>query len=181
MVLRPTFTKKLAALLLAGQHINLISPHGQGRRRTLQDLKSLLPADLFIKQIDLKDLGLSEYQSLLSEAAKSLVMEKKSVLLILHNFNAMNHFSDVQQLLNTKHISLLTVSEKTGEEPHQDFNHIAIPAIHKRELMTEIKRRNMIEFHEVDKLADYLLQQPAPYTMLDERDKDWFASGLWKL
>jgi len=52
-LLRPAFTHALADTLLAGKHVNLISPHGRGRRQTLLDLEGLLN-DVLVRKIDLK-------------------------------------------------------------------------------------------------------------------------------
>ncbi len=58
--LRPRFTFQLCDALLAGESINVISPHGQGRRRTLQDLQRILSKSWRIFQVDMKAVEKSE-------------------------------------------------------------------------------------------------------------------------
>ena len=52
--LRPAFTEDLAARLAEGACINLVSPHGQGRRRTLADLYGCLPSSMQVLQANLR-------------------------------------------------------------------------------------------------------------------------------
>jgi len=181
MMLRPTFTEKLASLLLACQHVNLISPHGQGRRRTLYDLKSILPDALIIKHIDLKHMEENEYQKAFSAAFKDLNKVKHPTLLILHNFNGVQHLNDMTPALKLEHVTVLTVSEHQTGMQNLGFNNLVIPSILKQELMTEVEYRNLVASQDVEKLADWLMQQASPYTTLEEKEKGWFALGEWKL
>ncbi len=53
-MLRPAFTRDLAARLRQGACINMTAPHGFGRRRTLKDLRAILAADMHILHADMK-------------------------------------------------------------------------------------------------------------------------------
>ena len=105
--LRPEFTAALAHKLLAGACINLVSPHGQGRRRTLADLRAVLPDALQIFQIDMR-IHKDDYQGFYDNLHVQLgcpTMDTNQItllldlleesaqpcLLILHNFDELRH------------------------------------------------------------------------------------------
>lgn len=113
--LRPEFTAQLAARLLAGESINLIGAHGQGRRRTLQDLQSLLPDRLSVQQVDLQrdNIDLKTWLIQFANIASP-------TLLILHNFHCVSDpdiFKQLNLLKSNKHLTCLYVSEEvlTGQ------------------------------------------------------------------
>ncbi len=57
--LRPEFTALLTAKILTGESLNLISPHGQGRRRTLHDLRHNLPKPLQLFHFNMRNINVS--------------------------------------------------------------------------------------------------------------------------
>lgn len=101
---RPKFTQALADTLLAGKHVNLISPHGRGRRQTLIDLISLLD-DVQVAKIDLKREQ-KQWQTWLEETLSL----HGQVIVIIHNIEHIKQYQ--KQALNAlKKFTLLCVSE----------------------------------------------------------------------
>ncbi|MDX8407194.1 MAG: hypothetical protein R8L58_02295 [Mariprofundaceae bacterium] len=102
-LLRPDFTHALAARLEQGASINLTARHGCGRRRTLQDLRTVLAAKMRDLYADMKfcaddcagmlaDLGLQAHLHTphiahLGQLIEALVQKPEPALLILHNFD----------------------------------------------------------------------------------------------
>jgi len=137
-LLRPSFTKKLAARLSQGASINLTAPHGMGRRRTLQDLLSVLPPDMRVLYTDMK-FCLNDFPATLRELRaqarcddatianlgsliESLSGNPAPALLILHNVDLLRSAAHdplydsalLPHLVAIKahaQLSLLTVSE----------------------------------------------------------------------
>lgn len=125
--LRPEFTKQLAARLLAGESINLIGAHGQGRRRTLQDLRSIVPCTLSVHQVDLQRDHVN-----LSEWLMQFDNTTSPTLLILHNFHCLNEtgiFQQLNQLNSNNCLSSLYVSEKLQTELPLDAENLLLPAL----------------------------------------------------
>jgi len=102
-LLRPAFTKALAARLVAGESINLTAPHGYGRRQTVSELRSILPASMRVLYADMK-FCLDDCTALLANLAAQAGLEEVVIhdlgqvirglsenpapaLLILHNFD----------------------------------------------------------------------------------------------
>jgi len=137
--LRPEFTYSLADRLICGESINLISPHGQGRRRTLEDLCTFLPGSTMTIQINmrfylldfkgfLKAIGTyfnhpGDHISSLGVLFDQLEKENRNVLLILHNFDELwsgkalkdgynAGFIDDLNRLRERQITLLCVTEQ---------------------------------------------------------------------
>ena len=137
--LRPEFTYSLADRLICGESINLISPHGQGRRRTLEDLCRFLPGSTMAIQINmrfycldfkgfLKAIGTyfnhpADRVSSLGALFDQLEKENRNVLLILHNFDELwsgkalkdgysPAFIDDLNRLREREITLLCVTEQ---------------------------------------------------------------------
>ncbi len=133
----------------------MISPHGQGRRRTLQDIRQSLPASLKIVFINIRDYK-TDFKALynavtLQEAEiqptpkklESLLdrieLEGKKQLFILHNFDELRYpgvlsngyHCDFIQTLNTikqrRHIALLCVSESGYDQALLDSDGSALP------------------------------------------------------
>ncbi len=152
--LRPEFTQKLAEQLFNGAHINLISPHGQGRRRTLQDLRHALPDTLSVFQTDLKTHE-GDLKTWVSQAITT-----KQTLLILHNFHLLSDISVLEQLNTIKkqhNIALLYVSEKTEQNLLIHAENVLLPSITKAQLLIEFKRRQLpIDASQYNQLADSL-------------------------
>lgn len=105
MLLRPELTKQLADTLLAGKHVNLVSPHGRGRRRTLEDLKTLLPYGVLVQQIDLK-----RQQNMWKTWLEYTLSLSGQVVIIIHNIEYINE-SQRLSLQALKKFTLLCVSE----------------------------------------------------------------------
>jgi len=109
--LRPEFTSRITDQLLAGESINLISPHGQGRRRTLHDLRQNLPPSLQVFHMNMRtykvnykgfynDLSAQiKHHSAFDKNFKTLLnnIEKQheKSLLILHNFDDLRADNDI--------------------------------------------------------------------------------------
>lgn len=112
-LLRPEFTRMLAGKILQGSNINLSGAHGQGRRRTLEDLSHILPAAVQVYQFDFR----RDHDDLLNWL-ESCDIHKAQTLFILHNFNEMPQGKRAQlfldpliQLCNRQDISLLCITE----------------------------------------------------------------------
>jgi hypothetical protein len=104
-MLRPAFTQHLAKTLLAGQSVNLVSPHGRGRRQTLIDLISLLD-DVQVAKIDLK-----REQGTWHNWLEKTLRLKGQVIVIIHNIeDATNKQKQVFSVLQG--VTLLYVSEQ---------------------------------------------------------------------
>ncbi|OIO74420.1 MAG: hypothetical protein AUJ57_02235 [Zetaproteobacteria bacterium CG1_02_53_45] len=219
--LRPEFTQSLATRLLAGQSINLLSPHGQGRRRTLQDLRHILPESLRIHQINMRhhhadyngfyhDLCLqiecsTSALGALDELLDLIEQSGQKTLLILHNFDEIRNRSALaggynqgfMQTLNSvryrENIALLYVGECEYDnyllqedgtalsDSTLDADRLELPALRLDQLLSELQRRALpLSANELNELAGWLLGQHAPYSILDERNIDWFIHRGWK-
>ncbi|RLL51265.1 hypothetical protein D8Y20_09745 [Mariprofundus sp. EBB-1] len=147
--LRPVFTASLANTLLAGACIHLISAHGQGRRRTLQDLRHLLSGSLqtfhmnmrsykfdykdFIDDLILQSGSKPSTPQSLDSILKKIERKPQNSLLILHNFDELRctesihagysslFFQALNSIQHRKNIALLCVSEHA-------FDHYLIQA-----------------------------------------------------
>ena len=104
-MLRPAFTQVLADTLLAGKHVNLISPHGRGRRQTLLDLETLLD-DVVVRKIDLK-----REQYTWKEWLEETLRLNGQVIVIIHNIECINQ-QQKKDLNDLKKLTLLCVSEQ---------------------------------------------------------------------
>lgn len=156
-LLRPEFTKQLAERLLQGESINLTAPHGFGRRRTLQDLKTLLPASMGVLQADMKDCandyaatltglyeqaGLSGKEDACFKSLITMLAEKAHPsLLVLHNFDLLRcqpHDPRYDQALlpylagfrQYPKLSLLTVCEMAYADWPLPCSTLTIPPLH---------------------------------------------------
>jgi len=153
-LLRPEFTHSLAARLLQGASINLTAPHGLGRRRTVQDLRTLLPPDMFVLYADMK-LCADDFTGTLSELCAqanlkngnipdlgqlidALGKTRKATLLILHNIDLLrgtphDRLFDTALLPSLTHIAeypqlaLLTVSEAIHPDWPLPCEHLPLP------------------------------------------------------
>ncbi len=103
-MLRPAFTQDLADALLAGNHVNLVSPHGRGRRQTLLDLEILL-GDVNVRKIDLKREQ-TKWQIWLDDTLRI----SGQVIVIIHNIEYIKQHQQ-QALSDLKKFTLLCVSE----------------------------------------------------------------------
>lgn len=129
--LRPEFTAALAHRLLTGASTNLISLHGQGRRRTLADLHTALSDGLHIFRMDMRTYK-HDYQGFynelrmqsgyptmggnqLTQLLDALEKTASPCLLILHNFDALHHSEAVQAGYNSHFMDTLNrISGRTG-------------------------------------------------------------------
>ncbi len=104
-MLRPAFTQALADMLLAGKHVNLVSPHGRGRRQTLLDLEALL-GNVVVRKIDLK-----REQNKWKEWLDDTLRISGQVIVIIHNIEYIKAHQQ-QALSGLKKFTLLCVSEQ---------------------------------------------------------------------
>lgn len=213
--LRPEFTAALAGFILSGESVNLISPHGQGRRRTLEDLRQFIPGSTMIIQLnmmlychDIKGF-LKAVASHFNHPEKNIISlgglfnqlekENKKVLLILHNFNQLwnrqglkggygGSFIEDLNRLREREITLLCVTEHPDQHDLLQADGckleaipLPVPKITSAQLMMEILHRDLpVEQDELSALAAWLLEQQAPYSMLDELEPCWFKHKNWK-
>ncbi|MBL4775600.1 MAG: hypothetical protein JKY87_06055 [Mariprofundus sp.] len=162
-LLRPEFTTMLADRLLAGACINLISPHGQGRRRTLRDLRQITPEYLKIFHLNMRHYKLDYkgfYDDLWGQVSdrvthdhcfkallKLIEETKQTSLLILHNFDEIKrsntlpntyhtHFFQALNSINGRsNIALLCVSEKAYPELSSSMLRIHLPTLSAQQLL----------------------------------------------
>jgi len=180
--LRPEFTARLAEYLLTGACVNLISPHGQGRRRTLQDLRQGMPVDVKIFHMNMRTYK-SDYKGFYNAFHAQIsglpthgyhfnklldLIEKigRRSLLILHNFdeiecsntavNAYHHhfFQALNSINQRSNIALLCVSEKA-------YSKLSVGKIHMKSIDAE-------SFHlptlTLEQLLAELLRRKLPHT-----------------
>ena len=105
IMLRPVFTQDLADALLAGKHVNLVSPHGRGRRQTLLDLETFL-LDVVVRKIDLK-----REQDTWKEWLEGTLSLNSQVIVIIHNIEYIKQYQQ-QALDDLMKFTLLCVSEQ---------------------------------------------------------------------
>ena len=192
--LRPEFTHQLLDVLLQGKSINLISPHGQGRRRTLLDVRRIFPQSWRVIQLDMQVVE-NGTTSLLDECLKQIKFENISSiyelmfemneisiyhLMIIHNFHLLtdlNVISCLNKIEKYPYISLLCVSEEKKEQSSLLATDFMLPMVSSAQLLAEIKRRDWpLEKEERVLLVDFLLQQASPYSLLDEKTLSWFVN-----
>ncbi|MDQ6956011.1 MAG: hypothetical protein Q9M21_02325 [Mariprofundaceae bacterium] len=196
--LRVEFTYQLLESLLQGKSINLIAPHGQGRRRTLQDLRSILPEAWRVFQVDMRDvekrqisllhalLEQRKYENITNIHDFMAEMNKTSTyhLVIIHNLEFLTDLSVISCLNDMEkypYVSLLYVSEKRQQELALLVTDYILPVVTSKQLLAEIRRRDFL-LKDKDRvlLVDFLLEQPSPYSLLDTHSEAWFSDGLWK-
>ncbi len=114
IMLRPVFTNMLAEMLLAEKHVNLVSPHGRGRRQTLVDLETLL-GDVLVRKIDLK----REQDKWESWLKNTLTLDIQ-VIVIIHNIEHIisNQEVSLQALCKQKNITCLCILEKPCQQQY---------------------------------------------------------------
>jgi len=105
IMMRPVFTQDLAGILLAGKHVNLVSPHGRGRRQTLLDLETFL-LDVVVRKIDLK-----REQDTWKEWLEGTLSLNAQVIVIIHNVEYIKHHQK-QAMNDLKKFILLCVSKQ---------------------------------------------------------------------
>jgi len=157
-LLRPAFTRQLAMRLQQGECINLTAPHGFGRRRTLQDLRSELPPDMRILHIDMKyscDDFSATWMDLCTQArltgtdfrhlgqlGAAVAQQQPQSLLILHNFDLLHHHPHdplfdsallpyLTAFNSQPRLSLLTVSERIYANWPLPCQHLPLPPLHR--------------------------------------------------
>jgi len=104
-MMRPVFTQDLADTLLAGKHVNLVSPHGRGRRQTLLDLETFL-LDVAVRKVDLK-----REQDIWKEWLEETLSLNGQVIVIIHNVEYIKQYQQ-QALDDLMKFTLLCVSEQ---------------------------------------------------------------------
>lgn len=196
-LIRPKFTEALAARLAEGAAINLVSPHGQGRRRTLVDLRRCLPDSMLVLQTNIRehphrlasllaDLGT---QAGLTDVARfdglldALQQRSTPTLIILHNLDeleagaASGYDGDFFAALNGIHgrtgLSLLCVSERVPAAWPLDLETVMLPPLTEAQILAELERRNPpVAASAWPGIARWMAAQSAPYTLLD-RAETW--------
>lgn len=194
--LRPRFTRELAKRLLHAGSVNLISPHGQGRRRTLADLRTLLGDSMQLLQANIRNYPHSASQLVhdlchqagcsdgtLEALSKHLVQGNRRWLIILHNIDELHpgnssgfndsFFNALNSIAGLSAVALLCVSEYPVGDWPLSTDPLPLPPLSVEQLQAEIKRRNPGGSEsERESLASWLSQQAAPYSLLDERADD---------
>jgi len=196
--LRPEFTYQLLESLQQGENINLIGPHGQGRRRTLQDLRSILPESWRVFQMDMRDIE-KRKSSLLNELFEQEKIESISNihecmsalnetsiyhLIVIHNFDLLTDLNVIYYLNEIKiypYLLLLCVSEEKKTDAALSATDCILPMVTSKQLLAEIKLRDFgLGQGDLLLLTSFLLQQTSPYSLLDTKPPAWFSDGLWK-
>jgi len=191
--LRPAFTMELAERLQAGGTINLISLHGQGRRRTLTDLRQCLPSSLRVLQANLRDcphsltalldtlarqVGLAEITTL-EALLDRLASDHAATLIILHNFDELQpgeasgyddpFFMGLNSIANRETIALLCISEQLPNTWPLQIEALPLPPLNRLQLLDELYRRQPPGTADKwPEIAAWLASQDAPYTLLDQ-------------
>jgi hypothetical protein len=191
--LRPEFTRALTERLSEGDSINLISPHGQGRRRTIEDLRRCLPALMPVLRANLRDFPRSHTAMLtgliaqaglaVTDSMKSLLDQLPQVadrtLIILHNFDELQpgkasgyddaFFAALNGMRGRDGIALLCVSEQVPEASPLQVEALPLPPLTPEQLMAELARRNVpAPPKSWPNIAKWLANQPAPYSLLKQ-------------
>jgi len=170
MVLRPEFTSKLASQLLEGVSLNLISQHGQGRRRTIQDLRHILPSDVKVFYCDMKRHMGSVYDYFCQ--IKGTCQENNQNIVIIHNVQPELYekplLNILQQIEGLHHTVLLTVSEEKKCEFLLGYRDVILPLISKEQVVNELQYHDFsITKTSHSKIADWILTQWHAPTKLD--------------
>lgn len=155
-LLRPDFTRELAARLLAGESINLTATHGLGRRRTLTDLRAIFPQQFRVLHADMKFCA-ADFSHMLHDLCEQaglsntdiqhagdliagLAASPEGCLLVLHNIDLLRsaphdrrfdsdllpHLSGFAQ---HSHLALLTVSEALYTDWPLPCNALELPPL----------------------------------------------------
>lgn len=193
--LRPEFTRVLAESLHTGACINLISPHGQGRRRTLADLRHCLPASMSVLLANMRDHPRNPAAMLAGLAAQAgrdapdgletlldrLTGRSERTLIILHNLDEMQqdetggYGEDFLAALATVRvragIALLCVSERPPQAWPLDLEMLTLPPLNEEQILAELARRDApVRREDWPRIARWLAGQPAPYSLLARPD-----------
>lgn len=182
MLLRQEFTQQLLQSLLSGENINLISPHGQGRRRTIQDILMLLADDVVVFQIDLKRFT-GNLNLWLKQTVDELRKNKQLSIVIVHNGEVMD--VDLlplwQSITHMTYCGFLCVLEQQDQSVTRNILSVELPPITKQQLVLELKKRHLpIDATEFGLLAAWLLDQEFPYSHLDGISDEWYKRKVWK-
>jgi len=166
MLLRPEFTMKLSVKVLMGGFVNLVGPHGQGRRRTLSDLFEVLPASMPIIFYDLKQ-GEEEMDSLL----KLFTSQLGQVLFVLHNVNLLQNSKVLEALIaeaEKPHKALLTVSESVADLEQTPDAELLIPQLTVEQINHELLNRGVMQAEVTEELLTSIVHRADPYSAMAE-------------
>jgi len=111
-MLRPELTKTLLNKMLLGRHINLVSPHGRGRRQTVADVLSLKPEGITTLYIDLKRYE-GNIEIWFKTSINTLHSNKNPHWVILHNLDVTENrglIALIKQIQAFQYVSLLMVT-----------------------------------------------------------------------
>ena len=120
---RPKFTQALADTLLACNHVNLVSPHGRGRRQTLLDLETLL-GDVVVRKIDLK-----REQDTWKNWLDDTLSLNGQVIVIIHNIEYLEEKCryTLKPLSLSRNRSILCVLEHEDNALNQQAEYLELP------------------------------------------------------
>lgn len=160
-LLRPQFTHQLWARLEAGTNIQLIGQHGQGRRRTLDDLQNMMPSHWRLHRLDcLRDLN--------ANSGLMLFTVQHNVLIILHNADAWlanpKGMVILQQIAEFKG-PLLCVTE-SGKAISSGLELMHLPGLSAQEVLAELGRIKL-KYGQDSALLESVLADFTPYTALE--------------
>lgn len=197
-LLRPTFTEDLATRLQHGAGIQLVSPHGQGRRRTLADLRRCLPDSMTMLQANLReypqdltamlaDLGTQAGTTGTGSFGAWLDVREQGperTLIVLHNLDELQEgtdsgyddgfFAALNGVKERPGLSLLCVSERLREAWPLHLEVLMLPPLTADEILTELQRRNpAVASTAWPGLARWMAAQPAPYSLLERPEEAW--------
>lgn len=175
-----------------GDCIVLVSPHGQGRRRTLEDLRGCLPASMPAFQANLRNYP-SSLQAMLADLTSQtslapmdsldglidrLPQLSERTLIILHNFDELQpgrisgyddaFFETLNGIRKRPGIALLCVSERLPENWPLHIETVPLPPLTPDQILAELTRRNVPAQPESwPEIASWLAGKPEPYSLLD--------------
>ena len=190
-LLRPEFTRQLAAQLMAGAAIALISPHGSGRRRTLLDLRQMLAGRMRLLSLDMKfdrfDCAAAVAKLLPpdTEAGASLFewlnASSAPTLLILHNLDLLHGREDhdpafdrlllaqLPKMRSSPMLSLLAVFEADIGDWLPGIEPLPLPALTGDQIAAEVGRRQpTMPRPERERLANELAQYPDSHDRMQQ-------------
>lgn len=196
-LLRPIFTEDLAVQLRTGTCISLVSPHGQGRRRTLADLILCMPTSIQVLQANLRQYPqnlAAMLADLASQAGLAAVASLESLLdhpalvadhtlIILHNLDELTpgtasgyddaFFGILNGIRERPGIALLCVCERMPEPWPLQLEVVPLPPLDPKQILAELARRHSsVPPASRPEIANWMAGQPAPYSLLD-RPETW--------
>jgi hypothetical protein len=183
--LRPAFTESLVERLSTGACLALTSPHGQGRRRTLQDLRHALPASMRVLQANLRHCPQDQMQLLTTLAEQAGISDAdnlerlleqlpRQTLIILHNFDELQpgeasgfdarFFAALNGMDKHAGLALLCVCESIPPELQRSIEACSLPPLTGKEIANELALRGVAATSEQ---IESIAHSPAPYSAIE--------------